>query len=190
MIEHVDFLMNKCPIGLLVFSRTLEIVSQNKKARLFLSRFELPDEVKSIARRAFAAIDHGNINDLFPGEIYLTAKFDDSPSNWIFRVYIYEKPDPIVYVLIIEETLSNKINLNSIRQQFKLTRRETDLLRRVLDGLKNSEIAMDFDISEQTVKDHLSNIYMKTGAKNRFSLLRLIMEHPIPDSDTSLTDRT
>jgi DNA-binding CsgD family transcriptional regulator len=183
MIEHIDFVLNKCPIGLLVFNRRLEIVSQNRKARLFLSRFELPVEVKSISKRAFAAIDQGNLNELFPGEIYLAAKFDESPSNWIFRMYIYDKPDPIIYVLIIEETLSNKINLNSIRQAFKLTRRETDLLRRVLDGLKNTEIAMDFDISEQTVKDHLSNIYMKTGAKNRFALLRLIMDRPIVNPD-------
>jgi len=68
--------------------------------------------------------------------------------------------------------------MNGIRQQFKLTRRETDILRRVLDGLTNSEVAMDIDISEQTVKDHLSNIYMKTGAKNRFALLRSIMDLP------------
>jgi DNA-binding CsgD family transcriptional regulator len=188
MIEHIDFIMNKCPIGLLVFNRDMEIVSQNKKARLFLSRFELPPEVKSVSKRAFAAIDYGNLHQLFPGEIHVTARFDESPSNWIFRVYIYDKPDPVVYVLIIEETLSNKVNVNSIRQEFKLTRRETDILRRVLDGLKNTEIAMDFDISEQTVKDHLSNIYMKTGAKNRFALLRLIMDRPIPNPDQSLAD--
>jgi DNA-binding CsgD family transcriptional regulator len=178
MIEHMDFILNKCPIGLLVFSRDMEIVSQNKKARLFLSRFELPPEVKTVTKRAFSAIDYGNLSEIFPGEIYLTKKYDDSPSNWIFRLYIYDKTDPLVYVLIIEETLSNKMNLNGIRQEFKLTRRETDMLRRVLDGLKNTEIAMDFDITEQTVKDHLSNIYMKTGAKNRFALLRLIMDRP------------
>jgi DNA-binding CsgD family transcriptional regulator len=178
MQEHIDFVLNKCPIGLLVFDRNMDIVSQNKKARLFLSRFELPSEVNAVSKRAFSAIDFGNLNELFPGEIHLTKKYEESPSNWIFRLYIYDKPNPLVYVLIIEETLSNKLNLNGIRQEFKLTRRETDMLRRVLDGLKNTDIAMDFDISEQTVKDHLSNIYMKTGAKNRFTLLRLMMDRP------------
>jgi len=30
--------------------------------------------------------------------------------------------------------MSNKINLNKARMQYKLTRRETDVVRRVLDG--------------------------------------------------------
>ncbi|KPK45521.1 MAG: hypothetical protein AMK74_03230 [Nitrospira bacterium SM23_35] len=65
--------------------------------------------------------------------------------------------------------------MNEIRKQFRLTRRETDILRRVLDGLKNVEIAEELEISEQTVKDHLSNIYMKSGVENRFDLARLLM---------------
>jgi DNA-binding NarL/FixJ family response regulator len=65
--------------------------------------------------------------------------------------------------------------MNDIRKQFRLTRRETDILRRVLDGLKNVEIAEELEISEQTVKDHLSNIYMKSGVENRFDLARLLM---------------
>jgi two-component system nitrate/nitrite response regulator NarL len=76
----------------------------------------------------------------------------------------------------MEETISNKLDMNEIRQKFRLTRRETDIVRRVIDGRKNIEIAEEIDISEQTVKDHLSNIYMKIGVENRMALMRTLMQ--------------
>ena len=59
-----------------------------------------------------------------------------------------------------------------------MTRKETDILRRVLDGLKNTEIAEDVEITEQTVKDHLSNIYVKIGVENRMALMRTLIYSP------------
>ena len=174
MNEEIEFILKKLPIGLIIFNRK-SILYTNKKANNFLSRFELPAEITGIKNRIFDAIDKGRLSELFPGEICFTKKFSDSPSHWIFRVYIYDKPDPIVYLVIIEETISNKLNMNEIRQQYKLTRRELDILRRVLDGLKNAEIAEDLEISEQTVKDHLSNIYMKIGVENRTGLMRTLL---------------
>lgn len=178
MSEDIDFILNKCPIGLIIFNRKLDIVYRNKRANIFLNRFEPPPDITTINKRIFDAIDKGRLNELFPGEIYLTKKFDGSPSNWIFRFYIYEKPNPLVYLVIIEETVSNKLDMNGIRQQYKLTRRETDILRRVLDGFRNIEIAEELEISEQTVKDHLSNIYMKIGAENRMALMRTLIHTP------------
>jgi DNA-binding NarL/FixJ family response regulator len=113
---------------------------------------------------------------LFPGEINISKKLDGSSSTWKFRVFIRERPDPLVGIFIFEETRSNKMDMNKIRQQFRLTRRETDILRRVLDGYKNIEIADDIEISEQTVKDHMSNIYKKVGVENRLALLRALIK--------------
>ena len=68
--------------------------------------------------------------------------------------------------------------MNGIRQEYKLTRRETDILRRVIDGSKNTEISVELEIAEQTVKDHLSNIYLKTGTENRMALMRTLVYSP------------
>jgi DNA-binding CsgD family transcriptional regulator len=174
--EDIDFFMNKCPIGLFVFNRELDIVFSNKQASVFLRRYELPKEIYDIGRRIFKAISDGKLQEFFPGEIFLTKRLDGSPSNWVFKVYVFEKTDPRVFLLIIEEKISNKINMNDVRRQFGLTRRETDILRRVVDGLKNTEIAYDLEIGEQTIKDHLSNIYMKTGAENRMALMRKLLQ--------------
>jgi DNA-binding NarL/FixJ family response regulator len=61
--------------------------------------------------------------------------------------------------------------------RFNLTRRETDVVRRVLDGFSNNEVSEDLGISGQTVKDHLSNIYIKCGVANRFGLVRTLMSY-------------
>jgi DNA-binding CsgD family transcriptional regulator len=175
MVEELAFIINKCPVGLMIFNRNMDISDRNKKASMFLDRFELPDEIITVTRRLFDAAERGKLSELFPGEIYITKKLNGSASNWVFRLYIEEKSNPLVYLLIFEETVSNKLDMNGIRRQFKLTRRETDILRRVIDGLKNTEIAAELEIAEQTVKDHLSNIYLKTAAENRMALMRTLV---------------
>lgn len=48
-----------------------------------------------------------------------------------------------------------------------LTCRESDVLRLLARGLSNRVIARRLDISEKTVKNHLSSIYLKIGATHR-----------------------
>jgi len=49
----------------------------------------------------------------------------------------------------------------------QLTRREKALLTALSKGLTNKDLARDFDISANTVKFHLSNMFEKLGVKNR-----------------------
>ena len=163
MDDFIDSILKNIPSGVLVLNQDLEIKFCNQKAIDFLNRFELPDEITNVSTKIFQAINKSNIREEFPGEIYITRKFDGSPSTWIFRMFISEEPKPFVQVHIIEEPVSNKLDLNKIRQQFKLTRRETDVLRRVLDGLENIEIAEELDTDTQTIQDYLNNICRKTG---------------------------
>jgi len=172
MNEVVNFLFDKIPTGIIIVDKAQNILYQNRKATYFMERFQLPVEISRVSKRIFNAMQLSKMSEEFPGEIYIKKKYNKSPSNWTFRIVFQEGPTPYICIFIIEDTISNKLDLNKIRQQFRLTRRETDVLRRVLDGLKNLEIAEELEISEQTVKDHLSNIYMKIGVRNRFSLMR------------------
>lgn len=52
-----------------------------------------------------------------------------------------------------------------------LTRRELDVVRMIGEGLKNKEIAEKLEISEATVRHHLSSIYGKTGVDDRLNLV-------------------
>jgi DNA-binding NarL/FixJ family response regulator len=70
--------------------------------------------------------------------------------------------------------------LETTRRQtkaFGLTRRELEILRSVLSGDTNREIARGFSISENTVKRHLSHIFDKVGASNRVELARFAAHH-------------
>ena len=49
----------------------------------------------------------------------------------------------------------------------KLTAREVEVLRLIVAGSENSEIARELVISEQTVKNHVSSVLAKLGVDNR-----------------------
>jgi two-component system nitrate/nitrite response regulator NarP len=49
----------------------------------------------------------------------------------------------------------------------QLTRREKALLEALANGLANKDLAREFDISTNTVKYHLSNLFEKLGVTSR-----------------------
>ena len=58
-----------------------------------------------------------------------------------------------------------------------LSEREIEIIELVAQGLTNQEIAETLTISKRTVDNHVSNIFTKTGAKNRVALLNWAMDH-------------
>ena len=58
-----------------------------------------------------------------------------------------------------------------------ISERETEIVELVARGLTNQEIAQALTISKRTVDNHVSNIFTKTGAKNRVALLNWAMDH-------------
>ncbi|GII91693.1 response regulator transcription factor [Sinosporangium siamense] len=54
-----------------------------------------------------------------------------------------------------------------------LTRREVDVLRIAAQGASSGEIAEELFLSVGTVRNHLSRIMCKTGARNRVDALRI-----------------
>ena len=62
-----------------------------------------------------------------------------------------------------------------IRGPDHLTDRELDVLRLVVDGLRNKEIAATLGVSENTVKFHLRNILDKLHAQNRAEVVARAM---------------
>ena len=49
----------------------------------------------------------------------------------------------------------------------KLTRRELEVLKLLAIGKYNKEVAEELEISERTVKNHVSNIFKKIGVTDR-----------------------
>ena len=64
-------------------------------------------------------------------------------------------------------------------QGFGLTRRELDIVRAVVNGDTNREIAASLSISQNTVKRHLMHIFNKVGASNRVELAIFAAHHQL-----------
>jgi DNA-binding NarL/FixJ family response regulator len=58
-----------------------------------------------------------------------------------------------------------------------LTERETEVLRAVARGMANKEIARSLDISEKTVKTHVSSVLAKLGVQSRTQAALYAAEH-------------
>jgi two-component system NarL family response regulator len=53
--------------------------------------------------------------------------------------------------------------------QEELTKTESSVLRMIVGGMSNKEIGFAMDISENTVKSHVQNIFGKIGVSDRTS---------------------
>jgi PAS domain S-box-containing protein len=79
---------------------------------------------------------------------------------------------------ISEETSSG---LNSSvpdgQEKISLGSRELDVLRLLIQGLTNKEIAARLEVSESTVKNTLQQLFTKSGVRTRSQLVRVALEH-------------
>lgn len=73
----------------------------------------------------------------------------------------------------IEPRLMNLLNSNLAKRDIKksmidaLTKRELEILKLISKGMLNKEIASQLNISERTVKNHISNIFKKIDVSDR-----------------------
>ena len=74
----------------------------------------------------------------------------------------------------LEGMLRREAGLRDLRQA--LTNRELDIVRMIVLGLRNAEIAGRLRVSEGTVKSHLHHVYEKLGVHSRMDLLLLAQQ--------------
>ena len=66
----------------------------------------------------------------------------------------------------------------------RLTPRELQVIAAIIEGATNKDIGKKFGLSEQTVKNHLSNIFDKLGVSNRLELALYTVHHRLLDGVT------
>jgi DNA-binding NarL/FixJ family response regulator len=71
------------------------------------------------------------------------------------------------------EREATSVHSASIYPMLGLTRREQQIVPLIAQGLTNKEIANQFCLSEQTVKNHLYRMKHKVGASDRFGIVHL-----------------
>ena len=83
------------------------------------------------------------------------------------------------YSVCIVETDSRQqdFDVRAAAKQFSLSSREEEIVKLIIQGHSNQEIAETLFISIHTVKTHNENIFKKLGVKNRASVLRSLREY-------------
>lgn len=93
----------------------------------------------------------------------------DSDSNLlkkaIYTVYEGEQFVQPTLTPMLNAGLASKVQIDEKLNE--LTRREVEVLKLIAEGLFNKEIASKLDISERTVKNHVSNIFKKIDVSDR-----------------------
>ena len=87
-------------------------------------------------------------------------------------------------VLIILEQIARRQNftLESVKERFHFTDRETEVIGHLLKGWTNKEIANAIAISQLTVKEHIKHIMDKTRTSTRTGILVQILQGCAPPS--------
>lgn len=68
-----------------------------------------------------------------------------------------------------------------------LTPQQFRVLGMLAEGLLNKQIAYDLDVSEATIKAHITAVFRKLGVRNRTQAVIAIQQMEIDPSDTSLS---
>jgi DNA-binding CsgD family transcriptional regulator len=71
--------------------------------------------------------------------------------------------------------------LNGTLHVESLTQRERQMAQAVARGLRNRQIAIEFGISEETVKKHLATIYGKLAINGRVALAVHVLQGGVHD---------
>ena len=92
-----------------------------------------------------------------------------------------EGPLPKLAAIIVdvtEETGSGASDAEASEQPERaaLNARETDVLRLLVQGLANKEVAARMEISESAVKNTIQQLFAKTGVRTRSQLVRVALE--------------
>jgi ATP/maltotriose-dependent transcriptional regulator MalT len=81
------------------------------------------------------------------------------------------------YFTSYKESIADMVipkSMNNFIREFNISGREVEIVEQIYYGRSNKEIEDILFISFSTVKNHISNIYQKTGVHSRSQLISLI----------------
>lgn len=92
-----------------------------------------------------------------------------------FRKVSQPYVDSVIDYLDSDVSLREPVSVAAIVRSAPLSSREAEIAQLIHAGLSNKEIGRRLDLSNETVKWHLSNIYQKLGVANRTKAVQAIL---------------
>jgi DNA-binding NarL/FixJ family response regulator len=139
------------------------ILEQSPVARILLvaEKFTQAESNQLLRLGAKGLLTYSEAREQLPRALPLVA----GGGFWVPRAMLSEFVDSI-----LTNTQGRRLKIETGTQ---LSRREQEVLEQLLDNLANKEIASKFNISERTVKFHVSNLLSKFGVRRRADLILL-----------------
>lgn len=75
----------------------------------------------------------------------------------------------------LSQTKEYRTALDELVIQRNITEREREVIEMMIKGKSNKEIEQELFISPHTVKNHIYNVFQKTGVKSRHQLIAHIL---------------
>jgi DNA-binding NarL/FixJ family response regulator len=139
------------------------ILEKNENARLIVVGDQLKEaDSHALLRQGVKGIlTYGEAKDQLPRALPLVA----SGGFWVPREVLSRFVDSI-----LTTTQGRRLRTDAPSE---LSRREQEVLNSLLENLANKEVAARLNISERTVKFHVSNLLAKFGVRRRADLILL-----------------
>ena len=163
-------------MGLVLMDNSDEPVAFNDEAVRILTYPEKPESIPRmtafLSRRIRRQILKGKHLSSTPA--VLATEFLSGKRSYVCRLFTLRSPgngSPPQIALLLQRRASRVPDLAAVFPQFKITRREQEVVTLLFEGLTSKEIAARMNISSNTVKSFLRLVMTKLGASTRAGIL-------------------
>ena len=211
--QATSIVLDAVPLGIILVNSGARVLQSNRSAQQILS---LADGLMTDAQGALLASAPKDTDRLREAIQEVAGATPGGPSqpvgvlkldrptqhgSWlvaVIPVHARRRADTIseIAAIFVTETTGGEptgIPPQSIERLFSLTPAEARLLVALVDGLGLDEIAEEFKVSKNTLRNQLNQIFRKTGASKQSELVRMVLASPAamhhspryksPDSD-------
>jgi DNA-binding CsgD family transcriptional regulator len=172
--------------GVFVLDRDMRMVFVNDAARILLGledffagagptgqsrmRTVLPEKLGMVCKQVAATADERNENDT--EHVYWGGPEGQplSANVTVISGHFLGQKEYFIQVRFGERYGTSNQTTSQIARQYGLSGREIDVVKEVVKGSSNADIAKNLFISIHTVENHLKRIFRKMGVKNRTQL--------------------
>ena len=109
--------------------------------------------------------------------IWFAKREEEEANKNNLEILVQQKMNQYQSMLHEKENASEESQVVEFCNYYNMTKRESEILRLVLKGKKNQEIADELYISVGTVKTHIYSIYKKLAVDRRSQLMHVFMEY-------------
>jgi DNA-binding CsgD family transcriptional regulator len=165
--------------GMLIFDMNNRLLYSNKEASNIIPDLQnMPEEIYNLCNRVKGSIDiKSGINA--PNMNYYVVLQIDSGPTYSVRAFLMgrhgENKKPVYIMVLIEKIIEkHTMDFEKAKRDFRLTNRESEVLKLICEGLANKEISEKLFISEYTVKDHIKKIMRKMNVVSRNEIMAIL----------------